>query len=65
MPKFAANLNWLFTELDFPDRFEAAAKAGFRGVECLFPYDFPASELKQRLADTDIQAVLINAPPGD
>ncbi len=65
MPKFAANLSWLFTEHDFLDRFEAAAKAGFRGIECLFPYDFNALEVRKRLADHDLQAVLINAPPGD
>jgi hydroxypyruvate isomerase len=42
MPKFAANLTMLFTEVDFLDRFEAAAKVGFKGVECLFPYPYPA-----------------------
>jgi len=40
MPKFAANLTLMFKEVGFLDRFEAAAKAGFRGVEYLFPYDF-------------------------
>ena len=38
MAKFAANLSMLFTELEFEDRFEAAAQAGFQGVEYLFPY---------------------------
>jgi hydroxypyruvate isomerase len=38
MPKFAANLTMLWNELDFLDRFDAAAKAGFKGVEYLFPY---------------------------
>ena len=41
MPKFAANLTMLFNEVDFPDRFKAAAEAGFRGVEYLFPYAYP------------------------
>jgi len=65
MPKFAANLNWLFTEHDFLDRFAAASKAGFKGVECLFPYEFDASEVANRLSENDLEAVLINAPPGD
>ena len=42
MPRFAANLSMLFTEVDFLDRFAAAAEAGFSGVEYLFPYDFAA-----------------------
>ena len=41
MPRFAANLSMLFTEMDFLDRFAAAAEAGFSGVEYLFPYDYP------------------------
>jgi len=65
VPKFAANLNWLFTEVDFLDRFAAAAAAGFRGVECLFPYDYKTSEVVSRLSDNNLQQVLINAPPGD
>ncbi len=40
MPKFAANLTMLFNEDPFMDRFEAAAQAGFKGVEFLFPYAF-------------------------
>ncbi|MHA1598703.1 MAG: hydroxypyruvate isomerase family protein [Alphaproteobacteria bacterium] len=65
MPKFAANLSWLFTELDFSDRFAAAAGAGFRGVECLFPYEQDAGDVAGFLADNDLQMVLINAPAGD
>ncbi len=42
MPKFAANLTMLYHECDFLDRFQAAADSGFKGVEYLFPYDFPA-----------------------
>ena len=49
MPKFAANLSMLFTEEDFLDRFQAAASAGFQGVEYLFPYDFPAADIKKQL----------------
>ena len=40
MPKFAANLTMMFNEVEFLDRFEAAAGAGFKGVEYLFPYDY-------------------------
>lgn len=65
MPRFAANLTMLFNEVDFLDRFEAAAKAGFKGVEYLFPYDFDAAELKKKLDDNGLVQVLHNLPAGD
>lgn len=65
MPRFAANLSMLFTELDFLDRFEAAAKAGFKGVEYLFPYAWPADELVERLQAHGLTQVLHNLPAGD
>jgi len=65
MPRFAANLSMMFTEVPFLDRFAAAANAGFRGVEFLFPYDFPAAEIKERLEQHRLQMVLFNMPPGD
>nr|WP_300309810.1 hydroxypyruvate isomerase [Halomonas sp.] len=65
MPNFAANLSMLFTEVDFLDRFEAAAKAGFKGVEYLFPYDYPAAEIKARLDQFGLTQVLHNLPAGD
>jgi hydroxypyruvate isomerase len=65
MPKFAANLSMLYPELDFLDRFSAAAQDGFKGVEYLFPYAFKATDIAQRLADNGLQQVLFNAPPGD
>ncbi|WP_108445983.1 hydroxypyruvate isomerase [Halomonas denitrificans] len=65
MAKFAANLSMLFTEVDFLDRFEAAAKAGFKGVEYLFPYDFEAAEIRKRLDDNGLTQVLFNLPAGD
>ena len=65
MPKFAANLSMLFTEVEFLDRFAAAARAGFQGVEYLFPYDCPAEELKRRLDDNGLTQVLFNLPAGD
>ena len=65
MPRFAANLTLLYPEHSFLDRFAAAAADGFKAVEFLFPYDFAASQLAQRLADHGLQQVLFNAPPGD
>ncbi len=64
MPQFAANLSLMYTELPFLDRFEAAAKDGFKGVEFLFPYAYPAAELAARLKGNGLQQVLFNAPPG-
>ena len=64
MPKFAANLNWLYTELPFQERFEAAARDGFQGVEIMSPYAWPAAELKSLLTANGLQLVLINTPPG-
>ena len=64
MPQFAANLSWMYTELPFLDRFEAAARDGFKGVECLSPYSWPAAELKALLKANGLQLVLFNAPPG-
>ena len=63
MPRFAANLTFLFRELPFLDRFEAAAEAGFTGVEVLFPYDDAAGEITRRLRAHGLAMVLINAPP--
>lgn len=65
MPRFAANLSMLYPELDFLDRFEAAAKDGFRAVEFLFPYDYAPDELVARLKANGLQQVLFNGPPGD
>ena len=65
MPKFAANLTMLFNEVPFLDRFERAAKAGFTAVEFLFPYAYPAQELKARLQANGLQLVLHNLPPGN
>ncbi|WP_119168541.1 hydroxypyruvate isomerase [Algihabitans albus] len=65
MPKFAANLSMLFTELEFLERFAAAAAAGFEGVEYLFPYDFPAGDLAARLKEQGLTQVLHNLPAGD
>ncbi|PUA20477.1 2-oxo-tetronate isomerase [Glaciimonas sp. PCH181] len=65
MPRFAANLTMMYTEYAFLDRFEAAAKDGFKAVEFLFPYEYPAIELKARLQGNGLTQALFNAPPGD
>src|ERR1700712_3030623 len=65
MPRFAANLTLMFTELPFLDRFEAAAKAGFTAVEFLFPYDHPAEEVGDRLKRNGLTQALFNLPPGN
>jgi hydroxypyruvate isomerase len=65
MPRFAANLTMLFNDAPFLDRFERAASAGFTAVEFLFPYAYPAAELKARLAGNGLALVLHNLPPGD
>ena len=65
MPRLAANLSMMFNEVPFLDRFDAAAKAGFKAVEFLFPYDHPAAEIRRRLDDGGLQQVLFNMPPGD
>ncbi|MGV3493648.1 MAG: 2-oxo-tetronate isomerase [Ramlibacter sp.] len=65
MPRFAANLSMLYPELPFLDRFAAAARDGFEGVEYLFPYEHEAGELAARLRAHGLQQVLFNAPPGD
>lgn len=65
MPQFAANLTMLFTERPFLDRFEAAAGAGFRAVEFLFPYAYAAEDIRARLDAHGLQLVLHNLPAGD
>ncbi len=65
MPRFAANLSLMFTELPFLDRFAAAADAGFAGVELLFPYDWSAAVIGTRARAAGVQIVLFNLPPGD
>lgn len=65
MPRFAANLSMLYPRHDFLERFAAAAADGFEGVEYLFPYAYPAAELKARLDDHGLRQVLFNAAPGD
>ena len=65
MPRFAANLTMLFAEHPFLERFEQAAKAGFKAVEFLFPYAWPAQEIRHRLDAHKLELVLHNLPAGD
>lgn len=65
MPRFAANLTMMFTEVPFLDRFERAAKAGFQAVEFLFPYAFDVADIRQRLDAHHLQLVLHNLPAGN
>jgi len=65
MPRFAANLTLLYNEHAFLDRFEAAARDGFTAVEILFPYEFDATVVAEQLRANGLEAVLINAPPGN
>ncbi|MGD9784083.1 MAG: 2-oxo-tetronate isomerase [Hyphomicrobiaceae bacterium] len=64
MPRLAANLSFLFAELPFLERFAAAAEAGFRGVEMLFPYAYEPAEIRDLLDAHELQPVLFNVSPG-
>ena len=61
--KYAANLSHLWSDLPWSDRFDAAAAAGFSGVEALFPYDIPAQDTQAALRRNGLDFVLLNAPP--
>ena len=65
MPRFCANLTMLWNELGFMDRFAAAAKAGFKGVEYLFPYDHDKARIAAELKKHGLTQVLHNLPAGD
>jgi len=65
MPKFSANLNFLFKEYSFLDRFEASKEAGFHYVEYMFPYEYPPETLKSLLDKYELKQVLFNLPAGE
>ncbi len=65
MPKLNANLSMMFNEVDFLERFGAAAKAGFKGVEFLFPYAYDKNQLAELIGQHRLEMVLFNMPPGD
>jgi hypothetical protein len=65
MPQFAANLGFLFQEVDMLARYNAAAGVGFRGVETPFPYSLPPEAFVTRLQSCGLEQVLCNLPPGN
>jgi hydroxypyruvate isomerase len=65
MPKLAANLTMMFGEVEFLERFAAAANAGFKAVEYLFPYDYEPAVLKRQLRDHGLVQALHNLPAGN
>ncbi|TXG95080.1 MAG: hydroxypyruvate isomerase [Zoogloea sp.] len=65
MPRFSANLSFLFLDRPFLDRFAAAAACGFRGVEFHFPYAFAIDEVADAAHRAGVEVVLFNLPAGD
>lgn len=65
MPRFAANLGYLFTDRGLVERIDAAAAAGFKAIELQFPYDVPAAEVKAAIARNGLTVLGINTPPGE
>lgn len=65
MPRFAANLSMMYSEVPFLDRFAAAARDGFEAVEYLFPYEHTPAEIAERLQTHGLTQALFNLPPGD
>ncbi len=65
MPRFAANIQLMFKEYPFLERFEAAQRAGFKAVECQSPYAHSIDELQRAIAPTGLEFALINTRPGD
>jgi hydroxypyruvate isomerase len=65
MPRFAANLSMMFNEVPFLERFDAAARAGFRAVEFVSPYEHPAEEVARAARAAGVETALFNLPPGD
>src|ERR1035437_7549361 len=65
MPRFAANLGYLFTDRPLLERIDAAAACGFKAIELQFPYDVPASAVKAAIAKNKLTVLGINTPPGE
>ena len=65
MPKFAANLSFIFQEVGFLERFAAAAACGFQGIEYLSPYEYPPEVIAEQLKRHGLEQALFNMPPGD
>jgi hydroxypyruvate isomerase len=65
MPKLEANLQFMFNEYEVLDRYDAAANAGFKGVEFQSPYTIPMNAIVARLEKNDLKHVIINLPTAD
>ena len=65
MLRFSANLGFLWTDLPLLDRIRAARRAGFDAVECHWPYDVPAADMKAVLAETGLKMLSLNTRRGD
>src|SRR5207302_4322331 len=65
VPKFAANLSFIFQEVEFLDRFAAAAACGFQAVEYLSPYEHPPEVIAEQLKRHGLVQALFNMPPGN
>jgi len=65
VPRFCANISMLFKEVEFPERFDAAARAGFKAVEIQFPYSWDKGLLAQVARRAGVEVALINIPAGD
>ena len=65
MPRFAANLGYLFTERSLLERIDAAATAGFKAIELQFPYDVPAYQVKAAIERNKLTMLGVNTPPGE
>jgi hydroxypyruvate isomerase len=65
MPRFAANLTFLWPELDPYDRCQAAADAGFKAIEILFPHEMDLDRLEGAISGAGVELVLFDAPPGN
>ena len=65
MPRFSANLGFLWPELDLCDSIRAASQAGFDAVECHWPYDVPPENVVAQLADAAISMLTLNTRPGN
>jgi hydroxypyruvate isomerase len=64
MPRFAANLGYLFTDRPLLERIDAAAAAGFKAIELQFPYDVPATAVRAAIEKNRLTILGLNTPPG-
>ncbi|WP_114947174.1 hydroxypyruvate isomerase family protein [Microvirga calopogonii] len=65
MPRFSANLGFLFTEVPEIERVAAAATAGFKAVEMHWPYQVPAAEMRSALTGSQVTMLGLNTPVGN